>query len=192
MKRLTLLQMTLTSKSQGGKQKTTNERDAYCPPPGSLRSPSGTLRGKTNDESFIQNIQLSPVLMLPSHTLRDISCFNDFKTLKSKSQKLKPPSGQTSKAKALRCAQLQKHKSESLKPKAPQFLRSQRLFSGPFGVSLTSASLRSETKALKMKGLKGQGHLSAFGHTSLLIALGSNPDERLAPLGDISLKDESA
>jgi hypothetical protein len=53
---------------------------------------------------------------------------NDFKTLKSKSQKLKPPSGQSSKAKALRCAQLQKHKSKSLKTKAPQFLRSQRLF----------------------------------------------------------------
>jgi hypothetical protein len=52
----------------------------------------------------------------------------DFKTLKSKSQKLKPPSGQASKAKALRCAQLQKHKGESLKPKAPQFLRLQRLF----------------------------------------------------------------
>lgn len=40
---------------------------------------------------------------------------NDFKTLKSKPQKLKPPSGQSSKAKALRCAQLQKHKGESLK-----------------------------------------------------------------------------
>jgi hypothetical protein len=41
-----------------------------------------------------------------------------------------------------------------------------------------------------MKGLKGQGHLSAFGHTSLFIAFGIGPDERLASLGDINHKDE--
>lgn len=35
---------------------------------------------KTNDESFAQNAQLSPVLMPPSHTLRDLSCFNGFKS----------------------------------------------------------------------------------------------------------------
>ena len=134
MKSLMQLQMTLTSKSQGEKQKTTGERGVYCPPPGSLRLPSGTLRGKTNDESFIQNIQLSPVLMLPSHTLRDISCFNDFKTLKSKSQKLKPPSGQASKAKSASLALSNK----SLKARAsnPRHLSSfgYRGFSlAPFG-----------------------------------------------------------
>jgi hypothetical protein len=84
MKSLTLLLTTLIFKNQGAPQKMKNERCAY-PPSVSLRSPSGTLRGKTNDESFIQNIQLSPVLMLPSQKpLRDISCFKDFKTLKSK------------------------------------------------------------------------------------------------------------
>ena len=137
----------------------TGERGVYCPPPGSLRLPSGTLRGKTNDESFIQNIQLSPVLMLPSQTtLRDISCFNDFKTLKSKSQKLKPPSGQASKAKSASLAL--SNKSIKARASNPRHLSSfgyRGFFLDPLRVDLSSASLRSETKALKMKGLKAKG-----------------------------------
>lgn len=107
----------------------------------SLRSPSGTLRGKTNDESFAQNTQLSPVLMLPSQKpLRDISrvCENP-KTFRVASLRLaslvsQQPFGDilTSaslrsateiqkmkylKAKALRCAQLDKYKSQELKVK---------------------------------------------------------------------------
>lgn len=110
-------------------------------PPGSLRSPSGTLRGKTNDESFIQNIQLSSVLMLPSQKpLRDISivCENPkifrVASLRLASLVSQQPFGTTLtsaslrsateiqkmkclKAKALRCAQLDKHKSQELKVK---------------------------------------------------------------------------
>ena len=58
----------------------------------------------------------------------------DFKPLKSKSQKLKPPSGQSSKAKALRCAQLQKHKGESLKTQGTSVPSVTEAFSlTPFG-----------------------------------------------------------
>lgn len=108
-----------------------NEREDYhkitseccIAPPGSLRSPSGTLRGKTKDESFAQNTQLSPVLMLPSQKpLRDISrvCENP---------------------KIFRVASL---RSASL------------VSQQPFGVILTSASLRSATEAQKMKCLKAK------------------------------------
>lgn len=117
---------------------------------------------------------------------------NDFKPLKSKSQKLKPPSGQASKAKALRCAQLQKHKSESLKPKAPQFLRLQRLFLWPPSGRSHERLASLGDKSSKDERLKGQGHLSAFGHTSLSMAFGAIPYERLASLGEISSKGESA
>ena len=125
-----------------------NERHDYCKmtsecciaPPGSLRSPSGTLRGTTKDESFAQNTQLSPVLMLPSHTLRDISivCENPkifrVASLRLASLVSQQPFGviltsaslrsateiqkmKCLKAKALRCAQLDKHKSQELKVK---------------------------------------------------------------------------
>jgi hypothetical protein len=122
-------------------QKIIYERGTY-PPPGSLRSPSGTLRGKTNDESFAQNTQLSPVLMLPSHTLRDISCFNDFKILKSKSQKIKRFAALSYKSKKL----------ERLKawPFGPRYF-----VSGPFGLKAESASLTLSYKSLKDERLKG-------------------------------------
>ena len=125
-----------------------NERRGYhkmtseccIAPPGSLRSPSGTLRGTTKDESFAQNTQLSPVLMLPSHALRDISkaCENPkiFRgtSLRSASLVSPQPFGlvltsaslrsateiqkmKCLKAKTLRCAQLDKHKSQDLKVK---------------------------------------------------------------------------
>ena len=138
----------------------TGERGVYCPLRARfacLRAPFGA-KPKTNDESFIQNIQLSPVLMLPSHTLRDISCFNDFKTLKSKSQKLKPPSGQASKAKSASLAL--SNKSIKARASNPRHLSSfgyRGFFLDPLRVNLSSASLRSETKALKMKGLKAKG-----------------------------------
>ena len=143
MKSLTLLLMTLIFKNQGKLSKD-NKRVPGLAPPGSLRSPSGTLRGKTNDESFAQNTQLSLVLMLPSHTLRNISCFNDFKTLKSKSQKIRRFATLSYKSKKL----------ERLKawPFGPR-----NFVSGPFGLKAESASLRSATKALKMKGLKAKG-----------------------------------
>lgn len=137
MKSLMQLQMTLTSKSQGDKQKTTGERGVYCPLRARfacLRAPFGA-KPKTNDESFIQNIQLSPVLMLPSQKpLRDISCFNDFRTLKSKSQKLKPPSGQASKAKSASLAL--SYKSLKARASNPRHLSSfgyRGFFLAPFG-----------------------------------------------------------
>lgn len=131
--------MTLKSNERHSYHKMTSE--CCIAPPGSLRSPSGTLRGKTNDESFIQNIQLSSVLMLPSQKpLRDISivCENPktFRgtSLRSASLVSPQPFGliltsaslrsateiqkmKCLKAKALRCAQLNKHKSQDLKVK---------------------------------------------------------------------------
>ena len=113
--------MTGISNERHDYRKMTSER--YIAPPGSLRSPSGTLRGKTNDKSFIQNIQLSPVLMLPSQKpLRDISrvCENP---------------------KIFRVASLRLASLVSQQP---------------FGVILTSASLRSATEVQKMKCLKAK------------------------------------
>jgi hypothetical protein len=130
--------MTLISNERHDYHKMTSE--CCIAPPGSLRSPSGTLRGKTKDESFAQNTQLSPVLMLPSHALRDISivCENPktFRgtSLRSASLVSPQPFGliltsaslrsateiqkmKCLKAKALRCAQLNKHKSQDLKVK---------------------------------------------------------------------------
>jgi hypothetical protein len=60
----------------------------------------------------------------------------------------------------------------------------------PFGVSPNERLAPLGDKNTKDERLKGQGHLSAFGHTGLFIALGISPDERLASLGDINLKDE--
>ena len=131
--------MTLKSNERHSYHKMTSE--CCIAPPGSLRSPSGTLRGKTKDESFAQNTQLSPVLMLPSQKpLRDISivCENPktFRgtSLRSASLVSPQPFGliltsaslrsateiqkmKCLKAKALRCAQLNKHKSQDLKVK---------------------------------------------------------------------------
>jgi hypothetical protein len=131
--------MTLISNERHDYHKMTSE--CCIAPPGSLRSPSGTLRGKTKDESFAQNTQLSPMLMLPSQKpLRDISrvCENPktFRgtSLRSASLVSPQPFGliltsaslrsateiqkmKCLKAKALRCAQLNKHKSQDLKVK---------------------------------------------------------------------------
>lgn len=113
--------MTLIYNERHDYRKMTSE--CCIAPPGSLRSPSGTLRGTTKDESFAQNTQLSPVLMLPSQKpLRDISrvCENP---------------------KIFRVASL---RSASL------------VSQQPFGVILTSASLRSATEIQKMKCLKAK------------------------------------
>lgn len=117
----------------------------------SLRSPSGTLRGKTNDESFIQNIQLSPVLMLSSQKpLRDISrvCENPkifrVASLRLASLVSQQPFGVILTSASLRSAtEIQKMKY--LKAKAPQCLRQDKFLNRPLLVILTSASLRSET-----------------------------------------------
>ena len=104
-------------------------------PPGPLRSPSVNT-SKTNDEICFAHFFC---LMPPSHSFRDISDSKILKILRSK---------------ALRCAQPSKQKIKALKAKAPQCLRSIKLSKRPLRVNLTSASLRSETKALKMKDLK--------------------------------------
>jgi hypothetical protein len=206
MKSLTLLLMTLIFKNQG-KLSEDEKRVRDLPPPGSLRSPSGTLRGKTktNDESFIQNIQLSPVLMHPSQKpLRDISCFKDFRTFKVKITKAKSQRRLSAfgNRNTLLASLWGKSESASLafsyKSTKDERLKNQRRLSAfgkislqmPFGASPNERLASLGDKNTKDERLKGQGHLNAFGHTGLFIALGISPDERLASLGDINLKDE--
>lgn len=202
MKSLTLLLMTLIFNQ--GKLSEDDKRVLGLPPPGSLRSPSGILRGQTNDESFIQNIQLSPVLMHPSHTLRDISYFNDFRTFKVKTTKAKSQRRLSAfgNRNTFPASLWGKSESASLafsyKSTKDERLTNQRRLSAfgkiglqmPFGVSPNERLTAFGDKNTKDERLKGQGHLSAFGHTGLFIALGVSPDERLASLGDINPKGE--
>ena len=103
--------------------------------------------------------------MLPSHALRDISCLNDFRTFKVKITKAKS----------------QRHLSA--------FGNRSTLLASLRGKS-ESASLAFSYKSTKDERLKNQRRLSAFGKISLQMPFGVSPNERLASLGDINLKDE--
>ena len=125
------------------------------PPPGPLRSPSVST-SKTNDEICFAHFFY---LMPPSHSFRDISDSKILKILRSKALRCAQPSKQSNSPsghclRALHCVQQNKQKTKALKAKAPQCLRPIKLSKRPLRVNLTSASLRSETKALKMKDLK--------------------------------------
>ncbi len=82
--------MTLTFRSQGTPQKITCECGVIVPSGLALLALRAPFGAKTNDESFANYTQLSPVLM-PSLALRDISCLNDFRTFKVKITKAKKP-----------------------------------------------------------------------------------------------------
>lgn len=144
--------MTLTYKSAMYR----NIMSECIPPSGPLRSPSGNT-SKTNDEICFAHFFY---LMPPSHSFRDISDSEILKTLRSKALRRAQPSKQPNNPsghclRALHCVQQNKQKIKALKAKAPQCLRPSKLQNGPLRVNLTSASLRSETKVLKAKILKG-------------------------------------
>lgn len=136
---------------------------------------------KTKDESFVQNTQLSSVLMLPSQNpLRDISivCENPktfrVASLRSASSGSRNPSGvvlpsaslrsarkaqkmKGLKAKALRCAQLNKPKIQKLKVKGASVPSAkQALLTTPAGHPLERLTAFGEisTKDERLKGVK--------------------------------------
>lgn len=79
---------------------------------------------------------------------------NDFKPLKSKSQKLKPLRVKALKTKRFAALSYKSIKARASNPRHLSSFGYRGFFLDPLRVNLSSASLRSETKTLKMKGLK--------------------------------------
>ena len=151
-------------------------------PSGPLRSPSVNT-SKTNDEICFAHFFY---LMSPSHSFRDISDSKILKTLRSKALRRAQPSTQFNSPsghclRAPHCVQQNKQKIKALKAKAPQCLRPSKLQNDPLRVNLTSASLRSETKVLKAKVLKGAKPKSTSvpSDTKVLILSGTSTQRAL-------------